>query len=95
MDLGLNGKVALVTAGSKGIGKAVAEELATEGANVVICARGIEALEDAAAEMRTRGSAVLAVQTDVIQTDDVGRVVDETLQRFGRIDILINNAGEA
>jgi NAD(P)-dependent dehydrogenase (short-subunit alcohol dehydrogenase family) len=93
VDLGLGGKVALVTAGSKGIGKAIAEELAIEGANVSICARGREDLEQAAEEIREHGAGVLPVQADVTEPDDVQRVVDETVREFGRLDILVNNAG--
>jgi 3-oxoacyl-[acyl-carrier protein] reductase len=93
VDLGLDGKVALVTAGSKGIGKAIAEELGKEGANVSICARGREDLEQAAEEIRKHGAKVLSVQADVAKPDDVQRVVDETVREFGRLDILVNNAG--
>ena len=95
MDLGLTGKVALVTAASRGIGKAVACELATEGGKISICARGTEDLERTAGEIRDRGGEVLAVQADAAKLEDPPRVVDETVQRFGRIDILVNNAGDA
>jgi 3-oxoacyl-[acyl-carrier protein] reductase len=94
MDLGLKGKVALVTGASKGLGRAVAEELAKEGAHVSICARGKEDLEKAAAELRKYGVTVVAVQADVTNMDDVQRVIDETIKHLGRIDILVNNAGE-
>jgi NAD(P)-dependent dehydrogenase (short-subunit alcohol dehydrogenase family) len=93
VDLGLSGKVAIVTAGSQGIGKAVAEELAREGTNVSICARGREDLEQAAREIGGLGPEVLPVQADVTQAEDVQRVVDETVGEFGRLDILVNNAG--
>ncbi len=93
MDLGLNGKVAIVTAGSKGIGKAVAEELAREGANVSICARGKENLERAADEIREHGTEVLSVPADVTSVEDVQGVVEDTVQTLGRLDILVNNAG--
>lgn len=95
MDLGLSGKVALVTAASKGIGKAVAEELAKEGAKVSICARGKEDLENATKEIRKHGREVLASQADVTKAEDVQRVVDQTVKVLGRIDILVNNAGDA
>jgi 3-oxoacyl-[acyl-carrier protein] reductase len=94
MDLGLKGKVALVTGASKGLGRAVAEELAKEGAHVSICARGKEDLEKAAAGLRKYGVTVVAVQADVTNMDDVQRVIDETIKHLGRIDILVNNAGE-
>lgn len=95
MDLRLSGKVALVTAASKGIGRAVGEELAQEGAVVSICARGKEDLEQAVEAMRKHGRDVLGVPADVTHRDDIARVVGETITRFARIDILVNNAGDA
>jgi 3-oxoacyl-[acyl-carrier protein] reductase len=95
MDLGLKGKVALVTGASKGLGRAIAEEFAKEGAHVSICARGKEDLGKAAEGLRKHGVTVVAVQADVTKTDDVQRVIDETVKQLGRIDILVNNAGEA
>jgi 3-oxoacyl-[acyl-carrier protein] reductase len=94
MDLGLKGKVALITGASKGLGRAVAEELAREGAHVSICARGKEDLEKAAAGLRQYGVTVVAIQADVTHIDDVQRVIEETIKHLGRIDILVNNAGE-
>jgi 3-oxoacyl-[acyl-carrier protein] reductase len=94
MDLGLKGKVALITGASKGLGRAVAEELAREGSHVSICARGKEDLEKAAAGLRQYGVTVVAIQADVTNMDDVQRVIDETIKQLGRIDILVNNAGE-
>lgn len=93
MDLGLGGKVAIVTAASKGIGKAIAEELAREGANVSICAREEEELEQAKVDIGRHGAGVVTVSADVTDAGDVQRVVDETAREFGRIDILVNNAG--
>jgi 3-oxoacyl-[acyl-carrier protein] reductase len=95
MDLGLRGKVALITGASKGIGLAVAEELAREGAHVSICARGKDDLESAARALRTLGVDVVALPADVTRVDDVLHVVDETVRQLGRIDILVNNAGDA
>jgi 3-oxoacyl-[acyl-carrier protein] reductase len=95
MDLGLKGRVALVTAASKGLGKASALELAREGCKIAICARGKEELERTAEELRKTGAEELAVQADVSNLADVQRTVDETLKRFGHIDILVNNAGDA
>lgn len=93
MDLQLKDKVALVTAASKGLGKAAALELAREGAKVAICARS-DALEDAAAEIRQEtGADVLAVHADVTSQADIDRLVKDTLDTFGQIDILISNAG--
>ncbi len=95
MDLGLKGKVALITGASKGLGRATAEEFAKEGVHVSICARGKEDLEKAAARLRQRGVTVVATQAVVTQTGDVQRVIDETIKQLGRIDILVNNAGDA
>lgn len=93
MDLGLGSKVALVTGGSLGLGKAVAARLAQEGASVVIAARGRELLEQVAADMRAAGGRVTAVQADVSSAADCTRLVEETTRAFGRLDILVNNAG--
>jgi len=96
MDLGLKGKVALVTGGSKGIGKAVARGLAEEGARVAICARTQRELEAAAAELgKVTGAEVFAVAGDLTREADVKKIVDATVGRLQRIDILINNAGAA
>ena len=95
MDLGLKGKTALVTGGSKGIGRAVADGLAREGAHVAICARGAVDLDKAAAEIRSAagGGEVVPVVADLGQLSDVSRVVQTVHARFGRLDILVNNAG--
>ncbi|MDZ7291525.1 MAG: SDR family oxidoreductase [candidate division KSB1 bacterium] len=93
MDLELNGKVALVTGASRGIGKAIALGLAAEGCHLAICARNPEPLQAAAAEVRARNVEVLALPLDVTQPDHVEQLVQQTITRFGRIDILVNNAG--
>ena len=94
MDLGLRGKVALVAAASKGLGRAVADELAAEGASLVICARGEESLEKARSEIAgATGARVIAVAGDVSRADDVARIAGVGLDQFGRIDILVTNAG--
>jgi len=93
MDLGLKDKVAIVTGGTQGIGRATALRLAKEGARVVIAARGRERLDAVAAEIRASGGAVAAVQADVGRPEDCERLVAEALRAFGRIDILVNNAG--
>jgi NAD(P)-dependent dehydrogenase (short-subunit alcohol dehydrogenase family) len=94
MDLGLRDRVALVTGGSKGIGRAAALGLAVEGARVAICARDAATLESAAAEIRGKtGVEVAAVPADLGTLDGVTRAVDATMKRFGRLDILVNNAG--
>ncbi len=96
MDLGLRGKVALITGGSKGIGRAVATGLAREGARVAICARRPELLERAANEIAQATRAeVLPVPGDMSKPGDADRVVAAVVSRFGRIDILVNNAGAA
>ena len=93
MDLGLNGKVALVTGGSEGIGKAAAEVLAEEGAHVVIVARRADVLEVAAAGIRAKGGSVLSIAADVTDAQAVERFVAEAVAHFGRLDIVVNNAG--
>ncbi len=94
MDLGLFGKVALVTGGSYGIGKAIALRLAQEGARVAICARREEVLREAVSEIEKQtGSELLPVVADVSRAEDLEHFVRSALERFGRIDILVNNAG--
>lgn len=94
VDLGLNGKVALVGGSSKGLGKASALALAREGARVTICARTEADLEGAASEIRSQtGAEVLAVQADLVTADGIGNVVAATLERFGGVDVLVNNSG--
>ena len=90
MDLGIAGKVALVTAASKGLGRAGAQALSEEGANVVICARGEGALKEAAAAMPGEVHAVVA---DVTRPEVPQQLVDAALERFGGLDILVANAG--
>ena len=92
MDLDLKGKVALVTAASKGLGKAAAREFAREGAHVVMCARS-ELIETAAKDINDEtGTRVLALQADVTKQADIDKAVEATLKEFGRIDILFANA---
>ncbi|HEU4934398.1 MAG TPA: SDR family oxidoreductase [Pyrinomonadaceae bacterium] len=94
MDLGLKNKVALVAAGSRGLGRAVAEELAAEGASLLLCARDAQTLaETAAAIAESSGAHVLAVPADVTVIDDIKRLVEAGIERFGQIDILVTNAG--
>jgi 3-oxoacyl-[acyl-carrier protein] reductase len=94
MDLGLKDKVALVVAGSRGLGRAVAEELAAEGASLVLCAREPQTLaETAAAIADASGAHVLAVPADVTSVSDITRLIESGNERFGRIDILVTNAG--
>jgi 3-oxoacyl-[acyl-carrier protein] reductase len=94
VDLGLRNRVALVAAASRGLGRAIAEELAGEGAAVVICARGAEALGRARSEIAQRtGADVHAVVADVATQEGTDTVVAEALARFGRVDVLVTNAG--
>ena len=94
MDLGLHGKVAIVTGGSEGIGKAAAASMAAEGADVVIAARRPDVLEQAATEIRAVSNhRVVAIPTDIMEPDQVQALIDQTMAEFGRIDIVVNNAG--
>jgi 3-oxoacyl-[acyl-carrier protein] reductase len=98
MDLQLTDKVAIVTGSSKGLGPASARAILAEGARVTICARGGDALRKAAASLRSvsgRDGSVLDVEADVSTAAGCERVVKETMARFGRVDILINNVGKA
>jgi 3-oxoacyl-[acyl-carrier protein] reductase len=94
VDLGFAGKVALVTGASRGLGKAVAEILASEGAGVALAARDPQTLETAGREIRERFRAgVLCQPADVTREDDVSALVSAVMERFGRIDVLVANAG--
>ena len=93
MDLALSDKVAIVTGGSRGIGRSIALALAAEGCRVAICARGEERLRETEAELRAAGVDALGVVTDVTVAADIERLVATTVERFGRLDILVNNAG--
>ena len=91
----LENKVAIVTGGGTGIGRGVALALAGEGARVVVCGRRMDRLEQTAQTIRQAGGSVLAVQADVSDAQDVDRLVATVMERYGKIDILINNAGIA
>jgi len=93
MQLSLKGKVAAITGGSEGIGRATALRFAELGAKVAICARRAEVLEKAAAEIKGLGADVLTVVADASKPDDMARFIEQTVQRFGRLDIVVNNAG--
>ena len=95
-NLGLEGKIAVVTGGSDGLGLATAERLALEGAKVVICARREDHLRRAAKGISERtGGEVLAVRADVSIKEDIESLINSTLDRFGGVDILVNNAGKS
>lgn len=94
MDLGLKGKVALVAAASRGLGRAVAEELGGEGASLVLCARNEQRLnETAEAIAESTGAEVFPLRADVTVQNDIKNLVAAGINRFGRIDILVTNAG--
>jgi 3-oxoacyl-[acyl-carrier protein] reductase len=96
MDLGIAGRVAIVTGGSRGIGRAVAERLCREGAHVALCARGRDSLAEAQRTLDAIGGGrTLTVEADLTEPAAAGRVVDATAAAWGRIDILVNNAGAA
>lgn len=99
MDLGIQGKVAIVAASSKGLGKATAIQLAREGAHVVMCSRSLERINAAVEEVNAEatrfenGGSAIGIEADVRKQDDVDRLVKAAMDSHGRIDILINNAG--
>ena len=95
MELGLKGKVAVVTGSSQGIGRSIAEALAREGVQVVINSRNAKELEATAEEMRSAGATVHAVASDVTDAEGAKRPVEEAVRRFKAIHILVNNAGGA
>jgi NAD(P)-dependent dehydrogenase (short-subunit alcohol dehydrogenase family) len=93
MDLELAGRVAIVTGGSRGVGRAIAQELAREGVDVVVCARHRDALEETAKALaQVTGRRIIPIPTDTTSWESVTRLVEATLTELGRIDILVNNA---
>jgi 3-oxoacyl-[acyl-carrier protein] reductase len=98
MDLGLTGKVAIVTGGSRGLGLAAAKALIAEGAHVAICARGEEQLQKSANDIQglaASGARVASVAADVSTEAGVTRVIDAAVKEFGRLDVVVNNVGLA
>ncbi|MFA6438557.1 MAG: SDR family oxidoreductase [Bacteriovoracaceae bacterium] len=94
MDLGIKGKIALVSAASQGLGKAAALSLAKEGATVAICSRDERSVNKTAKEIHAiTGSIVLPVVTDVSNGSEINRLIDTIMMEYGKIDILVNNAG--
>ena len=93
MELGLNGKVAIVTGASRGIGRSIALGLAAEGCRLGICARGAERLEQTAGEVRAAGAEVLALPVDATDASALEQFVAAVGERYGQIDILVNNVG--
>lgn len=93
MDFGITGQTAVVAAASKGLGRACAVALAQEGVNIAIFARDLNALNETAAAVRSAGAQALVIQADVTQTAQIQQVVDQAANQFGRLDILVCNAG--
>lgn len=93
VDLGLRGKVAIVTGSSRGIGRAIATALAGEGCAVALAARGQEDLAEAARGIASAGGQAMTFSADLTAGKEVAALVDQTLARFGRVDILVNNLG--
>lgn len=89
------GKVALITGGSSGLGRVIAESFAEAGAKVVVVGLEADAVEKAAAELRQSGSDALGLHADITQQKDVDRLITETVEQFGRLDVLVNNAGRS
>ena len=93
MDFGIQGKYALVTGGSHGIGRAIALALADEGVHVAVCAREEERLQEMLCEIHARGVNGLSISADVMKREDIERVVDTIIKEWGTIHILVNNVG--
>ena len=93
MPLALEGKVALVTGGGRGIGRAISLQLGRAGASVVAAARTAEQIEAVTEEITAEGGRAVAVRTDVAQDSDILSLFDQIRERFGRLDVLVNNAG--
>ena len=95
MDMGIKGRVAIVTGGSRGIGRETARQFLEEGARVMICGRNAETLEKTRAELaKLTGGDIKCVVADMMKEADIKKLVDETVKQFGTVDILINNAGQ-
>lgn len=95
MDLGIKGRSAIVTGGSRGIGREAARQFLEEGVRVTICGRNAETLERTRTQLAAAtGGDIQAVAGDMMKADDIGRVIDSAKRRFGGVDILVNNAGQ-
>src|SRR5579862_4481372 len=93
MTHGIEGKIVVITGASSGLGEATARMLSAQGATVVLGARRVDRIEALAKELVDAGGRALALATDVTRADDVQRLVDAAVEKFGRIDVLVNNAG--
>src|SRR4030042_1470941 len=89
----LKGKSGIVTGGGSGIGKAIAKGMVEAGAEVVIAGRNKERLEEAVNEIEKFGGSVVAIEADISKMEDIKKLVDQTVKKFGKIDFLFNNAG--
>ncbi|MGX9134769.1 SDR family oxidoreductase [Rummeliibacillus sp. JY-2-4R] len=89
----LNGRTAIVTGGGRGLGEQIAEGLAEAGANVVVCSRKEENCKEVSEKLNEKGIQSIALKCDITNPSDIENVVNQTLQKFGRIDILVNNSG--
>jgi len=95
MDLGIKGRSAIVTGGSRGIGRETARQFLEEGVRVLICSRNAESLERARSELaQVTGGEIHAVVADTIKPEDLGRLVESAKKKLGNVDILVNNAGQ-
>jgi 3-oxoacyl-[acyl-carrier protein] reductase len=95
VNLGLTGKVAVITGSTEGIGKATALKLAQEGAKVAICGRRAEAVDSAVAEIGKAGGEVFGMVADISKAADIEKFINAAVEKFGRLDILVNNAGSS
>jgi len=95
VDLGLKGKVAIITGSTEGIGKATALNFAQQGAKVAICSRDAEKVKQAVAEIEAAGGEVLGMAADISKAADIEQFINAVAAKFGRIDILVNNAGSS
>lgn len=93
MDLGIKNKYALVTGGTHGIGKAIAFALADEGCNIAVCSRTPSRVEETEKQLKAKGIDCLAIQADVTIKEDIRRVIDKIIERWGTLHILVNNVG--
>ncbi|GBD10539.1 3-oxoacyl-[acyl-carrier-protein] reductase FabG [bacterium HR23] len=93
MDLGIAGRIAMVTGGSRGLGRHIVMALAREGCKVAFCARGAEGLREAQEEFRSRGYETLGIQADVMTAEGCEEFYRQTVRAFGKVDILVHNAG--
>ena len=95
MDLGLKGKVAVITGSTEGIGKATALKFAEEGAKVAICSRDAAKVKAAVDEIQKAGGEVFGMVADISKADDIEKFINGAVAKFGRLDILVNNAGSS